>query len=165
MFFAPVELTDRRRDELVEKAAQAVVRRRLETPAALVLEMHKPISVIGANLVLLGTPLAAPFLGWKFCDELAFFLMDRGNLERLAKRVEELAAERRSPPASEGRGARGDSASPCAAKQTSSAEASEVSEADRRSRQGVAEQGGRGAGDDHVSPPAPRTSPQGETVP
>ena len=100
MFFAPVELSDQRRDEMVEKAAQAVVRRRLETPAALALEMNKPISVLGANLGLLGTPLAAPFLGWKFCDELAFFLMNRANLERLAKRVEELAAERKKKPSS-----------------------------------------------------------------
>jgi len=96
MFFAPAELTPERRDQMVEKAAQALARRRLESPAVLALEMHKPISVIGANLVLLGTPLAAPFLGWKFCDELAFFLMDRENLERLAKRLEALRAERRT---------------------------------------------------------------------
>jgi len=96
MFFAPAELTDQRRDEMVEKAAQAVVRRRLESPALVALEMT-PLSVIGANLVMLGTPLAGPFLGWKFCDELAFFLMDRANLERLAKRVEELAAQRQLP--------------------------------------------------------------------
>jgi hypothetical protein len=101
MFFAPAELTPERRDEMVEKAAQAAVRRRLETPAALVLEMHKPISVLGANLVLLGTPLLAPFLSWKFCDELAFFLMDRENLERLARRVEQLAEERKKPKAGE----------------------------------------------------------------
>lgn len=95
MFFAPVELTDQRRDEMVEKAAQALVRRGMAAPAALILEMHKPISVIGANLVLLGTPLAAPFLTWQFCDELAFFLMDRENLQRLARRIEELAAGRK----------------------------------------------------------------------
>jgi hypothetical protein len=96
MFFAPTELTAERRDQMVEQAAQAVVRRRLELPAALALEMHKPVSVIGANLVLLGTPLAAPFLGWKFCDELAFFLMDRGNLERLLLRIEALAQQRKA---------------------------------------------------------------------
>ena len=97
MSFAPAELTDQRRDEMIEKAAQAMVRRRLETPAALVLEMHKPVSVIAANLVLLGTPLAAPFLTWKFCDELALFLMDRENLRRLAERIEQLAAQRQLP--------------------------------------------------------------------
>ena len=93
MFFAPTELTPKRRDEMVERAAQAVVKRRLSMPANLALEMHKPISVLGANLVLLGTPLLAPFTGWKFCDDLAFFLMDRENLERLHRRIEELAAE------------------------------------------------------------------------
>jgi hypothetical protein len=96
MFFAPAELTDQRRDEMVEKAAQALVRRGMAAPAALVLEMHRPVSVIGANLVLLGTPLAAPFLTWKFCDDLALFLMDRANIERLARRIEQLAGERKA---------------------------------------------------------------------
>lgn len=102
MFFAPAELTPERRDEMVEKAARAVVRRRLETPATLALEAHKPVAALGANLVLLGTPLVAPFLGWRFCDELAFFLMDRANIERLVRRIEELAAGRgqAAPPAS-----------------------------------------------------------------
>jgi hypothetical protein len=62
----------------------------------LALEAHKPVAVLGANLVLLGTPLVAPFLGWRFCDELAFFLMDRANLERLGRRIEQLDAERKA---------------------------------------------------------------------
>lgn len=95
MFFAPAELTPQRRDEMIEKTAQAVVRRGLATPATMVLEMHKPISVVGANLMMLGTPLAAPFLTWKLCDDVVFFLMDRANLERLAKRIEELRDARR----------------------------------------------------------------------
>lgn len=93
----PEDLSDRRRDEMIETAARAVARRRLEAPANLILEMHRPLSVIGANLVLVGTPLAAPFVGWRRCDELALFLMDRGNLERLERRIEELAAERDAP--------------------------------------------------------------------
>ncbi|HOX05546.1 MAG TPA: hypothetical protein PK280_04010 [Planctomycetota bacterium] len=97
MFFAPVELSEQRRDEMVEQAAQAVVRRRLESPALVALEMT-PLSVIGANLVMLSTPLAGPFLGWRFCDELAFFMMDRSNVARLAKRIEALAAGSSSNP-------------------------------------------------------------------
>jgi len=90
----PVELTDERREEMIEKTARAVVRRRMESPAVAMLEMHTPLSVIGSNLVMLFTPLAAPFITWKRCDELAFFLMDRENIERLASRIEKLAAER-----------------------------------------------------------------------
>lgn len=93
----PVELSTERRDEMIEKTARAVVKRRLETPAVAVLEMHKPLSVIGSNLVMLLTPFAAPFITWKRCDELAFFLMDRENIERLASRIEVLAAERNKP--------------------------------------------------------------------
>ncbi len=90
----PAELTAERRDEMVEKAARAVVKRRLESPAVALLEMHKPLAMIGSNLVMFLTPLAAPFLTWKRCDELAFFMMDRDNVEKLAARIEELAAER-----------------------------------------------------------------------
>lgn len=90
----PAELTAERRDEMVEKAARAVVKRRLESPAVALLEMHKPLAMIGSNLVMFLTPLAAPFLTWKRCDELAFFMMDRDNIEKLAARIEELAAER-----------------------------------------------------------------------
>ena len=96
MFFAPQELTPERRDAMVERAAQSLVRSGLASPATLVLEMHKPVSVLGANLVLLGTPILAPFIGWKECDDLAFFLMDRENLERLHKRIEQLSAEARA---------------------------------------------------------------------
>ncbi len=90
----PAELTAERRDQMIETAAKAVVKRRLETPAVAALEMHKPISLLGSNLVMLLTPFAAPFLTWKRCDDLAFFLMDRENLERLCARIEALARER-----------------------------------------------------------------------
>ena len=91
----PAELTAERRDEMIENAARAVVKRRLESPAVALLEMHKPLAAIGSNLVMLFTPLAAPFITWKRCDELAFFLMDRDNVEKLAARIEELARQRR----------------------------------------------------------------------
>ena len=90
----PAELTDQRRDEMIETAARTVVRRRLETAAVTALEMHKPLAAIGSTLVMFLTPLAAPFVSWRRCDELAFFLMERENVERLCRRIEDLAAER-----------------------------------------------------------------------
>jgi len=92
MFFAPRELAPERKTEMIEKAACVLVAKGLAAPAAFFLEMHKPLSIIGANLVLLGTPFLAAFVGWRFCDELAFFLMERENLELLLRRVEELRA-------------------------------------------------------------------------
>jgi uncharacterized protein (DUF2164 family) len=90
----PAELTAERRDEMVEKTAHAVVKRRLETVAVAVLEMHKPLATIGSTVVMFFTPLAAPFVTLKRCDELAYFLLDRDNIEKLASRIEELARER-----------------------------------------------------------------------
>ena len=91
----PAELTAERRDEIMEKVAGAVTRRRLEAPAVALLEMHKPLATIGSTLVMLLTPLAAPFVTWRRCDELAYFLMDRDNVERLIRRIEELARKRK----------------------------------------------------------------------
>jgi len=90
----PAELTAERRDEMIETAAKAVVKRRLETMAVTALEMHKPLSTISAHIAMFLTPLAAPFFTWKTCDDLSFFLMDRENVERLCSRIEELARER-----------------------------------------------------------------------
>jgi hypothetical protein len=97
----PAELTAERRDEMIEKTARAVVKRRMETPAVAALEMHKPLATIGSTLVMFLTPIAAPFVTWRRCDELAYFLMDRENIERLCLRIEELARERDAKKAEE----------------------------------------------------------------
>jgi hypothetical protein len=90
----PAELTDARRDEMVDAVARAVVRRRLEAPATIAIEMHKPLTMVGSTLAMFLTPLAAPFVTWRRCDEVALFLMERDNLERLCRRIAELTARR-----------------------------------------------------------------------
>ncbi len=90
MFFVPRDLTPERKTEMIEKAAHALVARGLAAPAAFLLEMHMPVSLIGANLVLLAAPILAALVGWRICDDLALFLMERENLERLLRRIEEI---------------------------------------------------------------------------
>jgi hypothetical protein len=93
-----VELTPEERDRIVESWAQKVVGRGLETPAILFLEMHKPLSFIASQAVIVGSPLAAPFFGFENIHRFSKILEDRKNVELLIQRIEELAAERDNSP-------------------------------------------------------------------
>jgi hypothetical protein len=81
-------------EQLLERAAREVTRRRLETPAILALEMHRPIAFLGSQALVLFTPMLAPAFGLKNMELLIRVLERRENLERLVCRIEELAAER-----------------------------------------------------------------------
>ena len=88
------DLTDEQVNGAIEDIARHIVRRRLETPAILLLEMHKPVSFIASQALVVGTPFLGPLLG---VDRLAHYgsiLHDRANLDRLIQRIDELAAAR-----------------------------------------------------------------------
>jgi hypothetical protein len=76
------------RAELLREAAEFIRRRRLETPAVLFLEMHRPL----AGLAGLGMPLAQPYLlalfGWKRGVALARLLADPAALDELLALIE-----------------------------------------------------------------------------
>jgi hypothetical protein len=88
------ELPPEERDRLLQRAAEAVVRRRLETPAILLLEMHRPLTTLGSQALVLFTPLLGPVLGVETLQKLTRLLDDRENLDRLIDRIETLAGER-----------------------------------------------------------------------
>ena len=88
------DLTDEQVNGAIEDIARHIVRRRLETPAILLLEMHKPVSFIASQALVVGTPFLGPLLG---VDRLAHYgsiLRDRANLDRLIQRIDELASAR-----------------------------------------------------------------------
>jgi hypothetical protein len=91
------ELSDARRDELIERWAQAAVRRGLGAAAIFMLEAHKPVAGIGAQAVLAFQPMLAAFLSWNL-DEVAAFLYHSDNVERLIRRIEVLEEERSHGP-------------------------------------------------------------------
>jgi hypothetical protein len=100
------ELSPEERDRLLERAAAAVVRRRLETPAILFLELHRPLTNLGSQALILFTPLLGPALGLETLQKLTRLLEDRENLDRLIDRIETGAEERRRsthPPSTEHR--------------------------------------------------------------
>jgi hypothetical protein len=88
------ELSAEERDRLLEQAAQEVVRRRLEVPALLVLELHRPLTFLSSQALVVFTPLLAPAFGLENLQKLSRLLEDRTNLDRLLDRIEALAEER-----------------------------------------------------------------------
>lgn len=82
--------------ELIDKIASEVVKRRLEIPAILFLEMHKPLTYIASQGVVVFSPFMAPFFGFQNV-QLAWKLMEkRENVENLICRIEEMSSEQSS---------------------------------------------------------------------
>ena len=50
------ELSDEQRDALIDKAVQEVRRRKMEAPAIMFLESHKPLAGIGGHAALVFSP-------------------------------------------------------------------------------------------------------------
>lgn len=88
-----IEETKEAEGRLVERAARWVVEKRLQTPAVFLLEMHKPVAPIGSMMMLAAMPFVGPFVGFGAIERLALFAEDRGNVERLIKRIEALSRE------------------------------------------------------------------------
>jgi hypothetical protein len=82
------------RDRLIDRIAGEVVKRRLETPAILFLEMHRPLQFLSSQALIVFTPLLAVAFNPLNLEKLSLLMQDRSNLDRLVERIEERAAER-----------------------------------------------------------------------
>ncbi len=85
-------LSPERREEIINRVASVIKRHRLEMPAILFLEMHKPLANVAAHIGLGVSPFLMPFLGFKTVDEYTQFISDRENIEALICRLEESEA-------------------------------------------------------------------------
>ena len=92
--FLDIQVSDEERDEVIEKWAQKVAARGLETPAILFLEMHKPLSFFASQGLIITMPFLSAFVGPEVIAKYSRLLEDRQNVERLIQRIEELAAEK-----------------------------------------------------------------------
>ena len=84
-------LAPEERDALIEKIAQGVIKRKLEAPAILFLEMHKPFGFIASQGLIVTSPLIAPFTGLENLQVAGVILQERANVERLIRRIEYLS--------------------------------------------------------------------------
>lgn len=88
------EITDAERDSVIDRLAGKVIARRMEVPAILFLEMHRPFSYIASQALVVTSPMVAPLVGFENV-QLAVKLMEkRENVELLIRRIEDLAAAR-----------------------------------------------------------------------
>lgn len=86
-------LTDEQKNEVIESLAKKIAGRRLETPAVLFLDMHKPLSFIASQSMLVAMPFLAPFFGAQGVADLSKLFSERDNVEALITRIEEMSAE------------------------------------------------------------------------
>lgn len=89
-----VEIAPERRDEIISKVAGWVSRKRLETPAILMIEMNRPLATLGANAFHFGAPLLGPVFGERFLADAGVMLEDRDNVDRLVAEIERVVRER-----------------------------------------------------------------------
>ena len=87
-------LSERSAEQLLEKAAQVIVKRGMEVPAILFLEMHKPLANLIGHAIWVTMPVWALFFGVATTNELGALLSDPDQIERLIQRIEELSAKR-----------------------------------------------------------------------
>ena len=88
------EVTPEERDRILDRVALEVTRRRLEVPAVLALELHRPLTFLGSQALIVFTPLLGPAFGLENLQKVSKLLEDRANLDRLMDRIEDLAAAR-----------------------------------------------------------------------
>jgi len=87
------ELTDERRDLLLDKIARAVVDRNLAAPAIFFLETMKPLSFVGSQVMVFFDPIVSSIFDFKQYNEVRLALEHRENVELLLQRIEAYDAE------------------------------------------------------------------------
>lgn len=90
--FMNEELTEQQTEALLDKAAAEIVRRKMEVPAVLFLEMHKPLSFVASQASIVFAPFAVPLLGYDNVHDFSRLMANRQNIELLIQRIEGLRA-------------------------------------------------------------------------
>jgi hypothetical protein len=81
-------LTEEEREQLLDKAAHEILKRKLEMPAVLFMEMHKPLAFLGSHAALAFSPFLVPFVGFDNVNNYTRLFSDKENVERLMKKLE-----------------------------------------------------------------------------
>lgn len=84
-----------RKKQVIEKLARAITARRLETPAALFLELNRPIGFLFSQAAFFARPFLSVFLPVKDVEAAAEVLDDPRALDQLLDRIAELSAQER----------------------------------------------------------------------
>lgn len=82
------ELTEEQTQELIQKAADEIRKRKMQTPAVLLLEMHKPLSFLASQAAIVFSPFLVPIVGFDNVNDYSRLLAKRDNIERLLQELE-----------------------------------------------------------------------------
>lgn len=85
------ELSPEERDKLITELAQKVVGKRMETPAIMFLEMHKPVTFLASQSMLVASPFLVPLLGAEGVRKYSRLFGSVDNVELLIERIEEMS--------------------------------------------------------------------------
>lgn len=77
--------------KVIDDLAEGIVKRGMEAPAILFLEMNKPLAGIAGQGLVVAMPFLGPIFGPAKMATYSRFLQTRENVERLIQRIEELA--------------------------------------------------------------------------
>lgn len=90
---AEAEARRARREQVIEKLARGVVSRRLQAPAALFIELNRPLGFLFSQATFFARPFLSFFLSPADVQAAAEALDHPEEVERLLARIEELTAE------------------------------------------------------------------------
>ncbi|MDH7482934.1 MAG: hypothetical protein QHH26_13315 [Armatimonadota bacterium] len=88
------ELTPEERDKLIDELATKIVNKRMETPAIIFLEMHKPVAFIASQAAIVASPFLVPLFGREGVEKYSQLFSSPENVERIIQRIEDLVEER-----------------------------------------------------------------------
>jgi hypothetical protein len=80
-------------EEILTKIARKVVLWKMSVPAVLFLESVKPLNYIGSQMMAFFEPFVQTLFSWNDYDEFRKMMEERGTIERLLRRIEELDSE------------------------------------------------------------------------
>lgn len=86
------ELTEQETSDLLESLSGLILKKKLEVPAIMFLEMNKPIARIAGNAMIVFSPFLAPIVGTQNVHNYSRLLMNPANVESLIQRLESGAA-------------------------------------------------------------------------
>jgi hypothetical protein len=82
------EVSEAQTEQAIDRLADEIVRRGLQTPAIFVLEAHKPLHYIGSMAMVGVAPFIVPFVGFDNVNNWSQIMAKRENIEMLIDRIE-----------------------------------------------------------------------------
>ena len=82
---------------IVDRLCREIVRRRMSTPAHLMLEMGRPLTYVSAQLMHFFQPFLTVLADSAAYDQVSSFLEHRGSIEYISGRLEALETEAAEP--------------------------------------------------------------------